>query len=75
MIRVVEMIVRKTDKASAAFIKELMRRAAQFYIQNGCSGQLRPEDLNEALEEMLFSGGSLNARLLGAEGLSQGTVQ
>jgi ATP-dependent 26S proteasome regulatory subunit len=73
--RVVEMIVRKTDKASAAFIKELMRRAAQFYIQNGCSGQLRPEDLNEALEEMLFSGGSLNARLLGAEGLSQGTVQ
>ena len=73
--RVVEMIVRKTDKASAAFIKELMRRAAQFYIQNGSSGQLRPEDLNEALEEMLFSGGSLNARLLGAEGLSQGTVR
>jgi ATP-dependent 26S proteasome regulatory subunit len=73
--RVVEMIVRKTDKASAAFVKELMRRAAQFYIQNGSSGQLRPEDLNEALEEMLFSGGSLNARLLGAEGLSQGTVR
>jgi ATP-dependent 26S proteasome regulatory subunit len=73
--RVVEMIVRKTDKASAAFIKELMRRAAQFYIQNGGTGQLRPEDLNEALEEMLFSGGSLNAKLLGAEGLSRSTVQ
>jgi ATP-dependent 26S proteasome regulatory subunit len=73
--RVVEMIVRKTDRASAAFIKELMRRAAQFYIQNGSSGQLRPEDLNEALEEMLFSGGSLNAKLLGAEGLNRGAVQ
>ncbi len=69
------MIVRKTDRASAAFIKELMRRAAQFYIQNGSSGQLRSEDLNEALEEMLFSGGSLNAKLLGAEGLNRGAVQ
>jgi len=73
--RVVEMIVRKTDRASAAFITELMRRAAQFYIHNGSSGQLRPEDLNEALEEMLFSGGSLNAKLLGAEGLNRGAVQ
>jgi ATP-dependent 26S proteasome regulatory subunit len=72
---VVEMIVRKTDKASAAFIKELMRRAAQFYIQNGGNGRLRHEDLNSALEEMLFSGGSLNAKLLGAETLGRGTVQ
>jgi ATP-dependent 26S proteasome regulatory subunit len=72
---VVEMIVRKTDKASAAFIKELMRRAAQFYIQNGGNGRLRPEDLNSALEEMLFSGGSLNAKLLGAETLGRGTAQ
>jgi hypothetical protein len=71
---VVEMIVRKTDKASAAIIKELMRRSAQFYIQNGSNGQLRPEHLNQALEEMLFSGGFLNAKLLGAEGLSRGTV-
>lgn len=71
---VVEMIVRKTDKGSPAFIKELMRRAAQLYIQNGSSGQLRSADLNEALEEMLFAGGSLNAKLLGAEGLNQGVV-
>jgi len=61
-------------KARAAFIKELMRRSAQFYIQNGSNGQLRPEHLKQALEEMLFSGGSLNAKLLGAEGLSRGTV-
>jgi hypothetical protein len=63
---VVETIVRRTDKASAAFIKELMRRAAQFYIQNGGDGPLQLVDVNAALEEMLFTGGSLNAKLLGA---------
>lgn len=63
---VVETIVRRTDKASAAFIKELMRRAAQFYIQNGNDDRLQLADVNAALEEMLFTGGSLNARLLGA---------
>jgi hypothetical protein len=63
---VVETIVSKTDKASAAFIKELMRRAAQFYMQNGSEGALQVADVNAALEEMLFTGGSLNAKLLGA---------
>jgi hypothetical protein len=63
---VVETIVSKTDKASAAFIKELMRRAAQFYIQNGSEGALQVADVNAALEEMLFTGGTLNAKLLGA---------
>jgi ATP-dependent 26S proteasome regulatory subunit len=63
---VVETIVRRTDKASAAFIKELMRRAAQFHIQNGGDGRLQLADVNAALEEMLFTGGSLNAKLLGA---------
>jgi len=67
----VQLIVRKTDGASAAFIKELMRRAAQFYLQNGANGRLRGDDLNAALEEMLFAGGSLNAKLLGAAGLGR----
>ena len=61
----VQLIVRKTDNASAAFIKELMRRAAQAYLQNNAS-RLNGEHLNAALEEMLFAGGSLNAKLLGA---------
>lgn len=72
---VVETIVRRTDKASAAFIKELMRRAAQFYIQNESNGRLQLADLNAALEEMLFAGGSLNAKLLGAAEVSSTTVQ
>jgi hypothetical protein len=66
----VEEIVRKTDKASAAFIKELMRRVAQFHIQNGSDGGLKLADINAALEEMIFIGGSLNAKLLGAEGIA-----
>lgn len=72
---VVETIVRRTDKASAAFIKELMRRAAQFYIQNNGEGGLQLADVNAALEEMLFTGGSLNAKLLGAAEVAPTSVQ
>jgi hypothetical protein len=49
-------------------ISTAMRRAAQLYIENGSSSQIRTAD--EALEEMLFAGGSLNTKLLGAEGLN-----
>lgn len=61
---VLENIVHKTAGASAAFIKELMRRGAQFLLERGDS-QLQWADLDAALEEMLFQGGSLNAKLLG----------
>src|SRR5262249_21109215 len=56
-----QLIVRKTHNASAAFIKELMRRAAQAYLQNNAS-LLNVNHLNLALEEMLFAGGSLYAK-------------
>jgi hypothetical protein len=64
-------LVKKTRGASAAFIKELMRRAAQFYLQEGNSGPLDLQHVDAALEEMLFTGGSLNAKLLGATGLAK----
>lgn len=67
---VVDEIVRRTKGASAAFIKELMRRAAQFYLQTGENSALRLGDVNSALEEILFSGGSLNAKLLGGSVIS-----
>ncbi|MEM8884636.1 MAG: AAA family ATPase [Planctomycetota bacterium] len=58
---------RRTDRVSASFIKELMRRAAQFQIERGGEdGVLAEEDVDNALEEMLFAGGSLNRKLLGA---------
>jgi AAA+ superfamily predicted ATPase len=73
---VVELIVRSTERGSAAFIKELMRRTAQFHIQEGKEGSfLRADHVNAALEEMLFSGGSLNAKLLGASEVGRGTIQ
>jgi len=62
---IVEVVVKKTERASAAFIKELMRRSAQFYLQSGDGAAFKPEFLDSALEEMLFSGGSLNVKLLG----------
>ena len=62
---VVAVIVKKTKGASAAFIKELMRRSAQYRLQSGKEGPLELIHVEGALEEMLFSGGSLNVKLLG----------
>jgi len=62
---VLPLIVRKTAQASAAFIKELMRRSAQVMLRNGKSKKLGLPEIEAALEEMLFTGGSLNTKLLG----------
>ncbi|CAD74479.1 cell division protein FtsH homolog [Rhodopirellula baltica SH 1] len=59
-------IVRRTDGVSAAFIKEFIRRATQFTVERGDSSCLTHEDLDMALDEMLFKGGQLNRKLLGA---------
>ena len=52
-----------------------MRRAAQFHLHNRRDGKLQLADINAALEEMLFTRGSLNAKLLGASDLTATTVQ
>ncbi|MBW3597561.1 MAG: ATP-binding protein [Planctomycetes bacterium] len=65
---VVQTIVRRTERVSAAFVKELMRRSVQFHLEGNGTGRLQLADVEEALEEMLFRGGSLNLKLLGAEG-------
>jgi ATP-dependent 26S proteasome regulatory subunit len=64
---VIDAIVRRTEKVSAAFIKELMRRSVQFHLESNGSNRLGLPDVEQALDEMLFSGGSLNLKLLGAE--------
>ncbi|MDB5391528.1 MAG: ftsH3 2, partial [Planctomycetaceae bacterium] len=64
---VIAMTVKKTDGVSAAFIKELMRRATQFQLERDGTGSMTIEDVNNALEELLFSGGSLNRKLLGGK--------
>ncbi|RAZ90252.1 cell division protein FtsH [Mesorhizobium hawassense] len=57
--------VMRTKGVSAAFIKELMRRAAQTSIMQGDGEAVSSRDLAEALDDMLFTGGRLNVRLLG----------
>jgi hypothetical protein len=64
---VVEVVVKRTERVSAAFIKELMRRSVQFHLERNGSGRIELADVEQAVEEMLFSGGSLNLKLLGAE--------
>jgi cell division protease FtsH len=63
--KVVATLVKKTQGASAAFIKELMRRSAQFMIRSGTTTELQAKHVEGALDEMLFAGGSLNVKLLG----------
>ena len=62
----IELIVKKTEHTSAAFIKELMRRATQYAIFRGSDQQIEDRDIETAVEEMLFSGGAFNRRILGA---------
>jgi hypothetical protein len=66
------LLVQKTAGGSGAFIKELMRRSAQFLVETG-EQNLTGQHVESALDEMLFSGGTLNARLLGfsQKGFSQ----
>jgi len=45
-----ERLVAKTDKSSAAFIKELMRRSAQNLLENSANGELTLEHANAALD-------------------------
>jgi ATP-dependent 26S proteasome regulatory subunit len=63
---VVQTIVSKTKGTSAAFIKELMRRSAQFLVQSGQGKVLTASAVDAAIEQMVVLGGSLNLKLLGA---------
>jgi hypothetical protein len=60
-----ELVVRRTKGASPAFIKELMRRAAQFQFEVGADSEVGRGAIDSAIDEMVFSGGALNLKLLG----------
>jgi hypothetical protein len=64
---VIEAVVSRTDGVSAAFIKELMRRAMQFRLERPNAATLELQDIHAALEEILFKGGTLNTTLLGGK--------
>ena len=63
--KVVSVIVRKTEKASPVFIKELIRRSTQYMLQAGSKQDLELKHVEAAIDEMLFAGGSLNVKMLG----------
>ena len=67
----ISILVQKTKGGTGAFIKELMRRSAQFLVETG-EPNLDQQHIESALDEMLFSGGSLNAKLLGFCGKTDG---
>lgn len=48
-------------RGSAALLKELMRRSVQFAQERATSRELETADVKAALDELLFSGGRLNA--------------
>jgi hypothetical protein len=63
-----DLLIEKTQGASAAFIRELLRRAAVFAAVADDSGEIvvRNEHLAEAIAELLTTGGELTKSLLGA---------
>jgi cell division protease FtsH len=65
--QVVAHVVARTERVSASFIKELMRRSAQLHLADDGATTLQLPTVEKALEEMLFTGGSLNLKLLGAQ--------
>jgi len=65
---VVDEAVTRTAHASAAFIKELLRKTAQIAIERDDRRPPNAMDLRTALEEITIVGGSLNKKLLGFEG-------
>lgn len=61
--------VKQTEGVSASFIKELMRRAIQFNLEcrpEAATPEILQNDVDQAIDEMLWSGGPFNRALLGA---------
>ena len=63
-------LAHRTDAASPAFIKEFLRRIAQHHLDSETQGNVTRATAEAALHEMLFSGGTLNTKLLGGEAVS-----
>ena len=57
---------RRVGRVSPAFIKELMRRAAQAMLEREGSGALDRTDVDAAVEDMVNAGGQVGARMFGA---------
>lgn len=64
-----EALIEKMEGVSAAFIRELMRKAALFAADESNDGiVVEDRHVNEALHELVVEGGELTRQLLGASG-------
>lgn len=62
-------LIEQTEGVSAAFIRELMRKAALFSADESDESEtivVEDRHIDEALKELVFEGGELTKRLLGA---------
>ena len=59
-------LIDRTEGVSAAFIRELMRKAALFAADESDHMIVEDRHIEEALRELVFEGGELTKRLLGA---------
>ncbi|HEX4450807.1 MAG TPA: hypothetical protein VH143_08065 [Kofleriaceae bacterium] len=62
----IEPYVERTAGASAAFIRELLRKAALFAAGDAGELEVKARHFDEALHEMVVEGGELTKSLLGA---------
>jgi cell division protease FtsH len=62
---VVERIISVTQGASAAFIKELVRRAIQSHLARTDDAKVELQDVQDALDELLSNQGSVSGRVIG----------
>jgi hypothetical protein len=60
-----ESFIKRTDGASAAFINELIRKAALFAAPDGRPIVVKDRRIDEALHELIVEGGLLTRSLLG----------
>lgn len=65
-------LIERSAGVSAAFIRELLRKAAVFAAEEDCESALivRDRHIEEALTELLVAGGALTQSLLGATGVA-----
>jgi ATP-dependent 26S proteasome regulatory subunit len=59
-------LIDQTEGVSGAFIRELMRKAALFAADESDELVVEDRHIDEALRELVFDGGELTRRLLGA---------
>lgn len=67
-LKQLDVFIRKMDGVSAAFIRELLRKAAVFAaIESNGELVVNDKHIDEALAELLVAGGTLTQSLLGAQ--------